>query len=114
MYVFIAYFSLVYVVFVVHYLNNRLKLCHHSLIFSWYCWGNNKFFERNSTTKNIIRLLWHCTIRICRSIPMVGKLRLSDVNFVALVLNRDITQKIKITLYKYVISCSKLFSFIDV
>ena len=44
----------------------------------------------------------------------MGELRLSDVNFVALVLNRNITQKIKIILYKYVISCLKLFLFIDV
>ena len=50
--------------------------------------------------------------------PTVGKLRLgsrlrlSDVNFVALVLNCNITEKIKIILYTYVISCLKLFSFI--
>ena len=44
----------------------------------------------------------------------VGKLRLADVNFVALVLSRTITKKIKIILIKYVISCSKLFSFSDV
>ena len=40
--------------------------------------------------------------------PMVGKLRLADVNFVALVLNRNNTKKIRITLYKYAISCLKL------
>ena len=40
--------------------------------------------------------------------PTVGKLRLSDENFVALVLNRYVTQKIKIILYKYVFSFVKL------
>ena len=58
-------------------------------------------------------------INALQPIPTMGKLRLASrmrlsvVNFVTLVLNRNITQKIKIILYKYVISCLKLFSFID-
>ena len=55
-----------------------------------------------------------------RSKPTVGKLqlashmRLLDINFVALVLNCNITKKIEIILYQYVILRLKLFSFIDV
>ena len=37
-----------------------------------------------------------------------------SIDFVALILNRNITKKIKKMHYKYVILCLKLFSFIDV
>ena len=46
---------------------------------------------------------------------LVSCMRLASVNFVALVLNHNIQKKKKkILLFKYVISCLKLFSLIDV
>ena len=42
-------------------------------------------------------------------LQLASRMRLSDVNFVAFVLNRNVTQKIKIILYEYVISFLKLF-----
>ena len=51
------------------------------------------FPVRHSTKKNKLHQMCYCGIRTfqTKSIAMVGKLQLSDVNLVALVLNRNIT-----------------------